>query len=150
HDQCHAVALSNLTLKNGNNAADSAIGALQQVSGNQISTQGSLATRVSAGQFGNITGRLSALRFGAGATLSHWFTAHNQGSAEPFGSGTQVFALDRSALQDMREDGCPVATILPSASSPWGGDLIRTGYGNGESNRAAKSVGTLVGGGAGD
>jgi uncharacterized protein YhjY with autotransporter beta-barrel domain len=73
HDQCHAIAVSTLT--NTGTQFNNALGALQQVSGNEISTQGSLATRVSAGQFGNITGRLNALRLGSGLGPIHGLTA---------------------------------------------------------------------------
>ena len=38
HDQCHAIAVSSLT--NSGGQLNSALGALQQASGNQISTQG--------------------------------------------------------------------------------------------------------------
>ena len=41
------------------------LGALQQVSGEEQSSQGALTTRVSSGQFANISGRLNALRFGS-------------------------------------------------------------------------------------
>jgi len=48
---------------------------LQQVSGNEISTQGSLATRVNAGQAGNIAGRLNALRLGSSFALTQGVSA---------------------------------------------------------------------------
>jgi len=93
HDQCHAIAVSSLT--NTGTQLTSALGALQQVSGNQISTQGSLATRVSAGQFGNITGRLNALRLGSGFSATHGITAFNgnpsDGSALSASTGRPSF-----------------------------------------------------------
>src|SRR6202030_3058645 len=101
HDQCHAIAGANLFT--GATAADTALGALQQVSGNEITTQGSLATRVSSGQFGNITGRLNALRFGSGLSLSQGVIAQNTGFGESFGSGAQAFSFDRASLESTRE-----------------------------------------------
>src|SRR3984893_8875073 len=95
HDQCHAIAGANLINGVGSSAPDTALGALQQVSGNEITTQGSLTTRVSAGQFGNITGRLNALRFGSGASLSQGLTAQNTALGGSFGSGTQAYSFDR-------------------------------------------------------
>src|SRR5581483_12004881 len=44
---------------------------VQQVSGEEVSTRGDLATQVSQGQFANISGRLSALRLGSFTFLSH-------------------------------------------------------------------------------
>jgi uncharacterized protein YhjY with autotransporter beta-barrel domain len=142
HDQCHAIA--GAALFNGVNAAapDSALGALQQVSGNQASTQGALATRVSAGQFGNITGRLNALRFGSSLTLSQGLTASNTGVGGPFGSGTQSFSFDREDLQSTRDDGYPLVANLPAAGSPYGGSFIRTGYSEDGSIRVAQSEGS--------
>jgi uncharacterized protein YhjY with autotransporter beta-barrel domain len=130
HEQCHAIAGANLVNGAGGAAPDSALGALQQVSGNQISTQGSLATRVSAGQFGNITGRLNALRFGSGAVLSQGFTAQNMGFGNSIGSGTETFSFDRASLESAHE-GYLQPISLQSAGLPYGGSFIRTGYGGG-------------------
>ncbi len=47
-----------------NVSAPQLLAALQQISGNELSAQGDLSTQVSAGQFSNISGRLSALRIG--------------------------------------------------------------------------------------
>jgi len=128
HDQCHAIAGANLINGVGSAAPDTALGALQQVSGNEITTQGSLTTRVNAGQFGNITGRLNALRFGASGSLSQGVIAQNTGFGGSFGSGTEAFSFDRASLQSARE-GYSQPVTLQSASSPYGGSLIRTRYG---------------------
>jgi len=48
----------------GYTKSDQLFSALQQVSGEELSAQGSLSTQVSAGQFANISGRLNALRLG--------------------------------------------------------------------------------------
>jgi uncharacterized protein YhjY with autotransporter beta-barrel domain len=128
HDQCHAIAGANLINGVGSVAPDTALGALQQVSGNETTTQGSLTTRVSAGQFGNITGRLNALRFGSSVSLSQGVTAQNMGFGGSFGSGTQAFSFDRASLESMRE-GYSQPVTLQSPGSPYGGSLIRTSYG---------------------
>jgi uncharacterized protein YhjY with autotransporter beta-barrel domain len=138
HDQCHAIAGANLLNGAGAAAPDTALGALQQVSGNQTTSQGSLATRVSAGQFGNITGRLNALRFGAGAALSQGLTAQNTGLGGSFGSGTQVFSFDRDSLESAHEGHAQPIT-LQSPGSLYGGSLIRTSYGGDGSYRVAQA-----------
>jgi uncharacterized protein YhjY with autotransporter beta-barrel domain len=129
HDQCHSIAGANLINGAGSVAPDTAVGALQQVSGNEITTQGSLTTRVSGGQFSNISGRLNALRFGSSLSLSQGVIAQNPGFGGSVGSGTQAFSFDRAALESTRESYSQPVTLL-SASSPYGGSLIRTGYGS--------------------
>jgi uncharacterized protein YhjY with autotransporter beta-barrel domain len=138
HDQCHAIAGSNLVNGAGQAAPDSALGALQQVSGNEISTQGSLTTRVSAGQFGNITGRLNALRFGSGFSSLQGLSAQNMGPGGSFGSGTQPFSFDRASLESARE-GYLQPITLQSPGSMYGGSLIRTSYGGDGSYRVAQA-----------
>lgn len=128
HDQCHAIAGANLINGVGSAAPDTALGALQQASGNEITTQGSLTTRVSAGQFGNITGRLNALRFGSSVSMSQGVITQNTGFGGSFGSGTQAFSFDRVSLESTRE-GYSQPVTLQSASSPYGGSLIKTRYG---------------------
>lgn len=67
-----ATALGNgsATRSLGYTKADQLFGALQQVSGEELSAQGSLSTQVSAGQFANISGRLNALRLGGASSAS--------------------------------------------------------------------------------
>ncbi len=55
--------------------SDQLLGALQQVSGEELSSQGALTTRVSSGQFANISGRLNALRFGTQSAAARGRTA---------------------------------------------------------------------------
>ena len=138
HDQCHAIAGANLINGVGTAAPDTALGALQQVSGNQITTQGSLATRVSAGQFGNITGRLNALRFGSSVALAQGFTAQNTGLGSQSGSGSQPFSFDRASLESASE-GYSRPITLQSPGSLYGGSLIGTGYTNDGSYRVAQA-----------
>ena len=138
HDQCHAIAGANLVNGVGSAAPDTALGSLQQVSGNEVTTQGSLSTRVSGGQFGNIAGRLNALRFGSSVSLSQGVTAQNTGFGGSFGSGSQAFSFDRASLESAREGYSPPVT-LQSADSPYGGSLIRTRYAGDESYRVAQA-----------
>ena len=138
HDQCHAIAGANLINGVGTAAPDTALGALQQVSGNQITTQGSLATRVSAGQFGNITGRLNALRFGSSVALAQGFTAQNTGLGSQSGSGSQPFSFDRASLESASE-GYSRPITLQSPGSLYGGSLIATRYTNDGSYRVAQA-----------
>jgi uncharacterized protein YhjY with autotransporter beta-barrel domain len=138
HEQCHAIAGANLFNGVGSAAPDTALGALQQVSGNEITTQGSLTTRVSAGQFGNITGRLNALRFGASGALSQGVIAQNTGFGGSFGSDTQVFSFDRASLESARE-GYLQPVTLQSGSSLYGGSFIKTRYGGDGSYAVAQA-----------
>jgi uncharacterized protein YhjY with autotransporter beta-barrel domain len=55
--------------------------ALQQISGTQLSAQGTLTTQVSSGQFSNISGRLGALRIGSLGGLSRGPIADNDDSS---------------------------------------------------------------------
>jgi len=138
HDQCHAIAGANLVNGVGSAAPDTALGSLQQVSGNEVTTQGSLSTRVSGGQFGNIAGRLNALRFGASGALSQGVIAQNTGFGGSFGSGSRAFSFDRASLESAREGYSPPVT-LQSADSPDGGSLIRTRYAGDEPHRVAQA-----------
>ena len=137
HDQCHAIAVSALTQNTGFSTQAQALGALQMVSGNQVTTQGSLATRVSSGQFANISGRLTALRFGAGNAISHGSLANNGSSP----SGTQSFYIDRSML----DRGASNSSSQPvtSAFSPTSeGSFVNTGFLNDDSVRLLSDGGT--------
>jgi uncharacterized protein YhjY with autotransporter beta-barrel domain len=69
--QCTAIVVASGGPTSAVTATQPALlGAVQQVSGNQISTQGALALRVGAGQFANISGRLDTLRLGGNLSLS--------------------------------------------------------------------------------
>jgi uncharacterized protein YhjY with autotransporter beta-barrel domain len=52
---------------------------IQQVSGEEIAAQGALSTQASAGQFANIGGRLSALRFGGASAAARGRVAQLEG-----------------------------------------------------------------------
>jgi uncharacterized protein YhjY with autotransporter beta-barrel domain len=144
HDQCHAIAGAFV----GSSAAGSsaayqatALGALTQVSGNEISTQGALATRAVAGQFANISGRLTALRFGADSSFLAGGTAaddENSGWARgdalvadsaPFTAAEPTALLKTALLTDgspqlaraeSAGDTRSVNTASPVSNSPWG------------------------------
>jgi uncharacterized protein YhjY with autotransporter beta-barrel domain len=66
-----------------NLSSDQLLGALQQVSGEELSSQGALTTRVTSGQFANISGRLNALRFGTQSAAARGRTASLTPSASP-------------------------------------------------------------------
>jgi uncharacterized protein YhjY with autotransporter beta-barrel domain len=133
HDQCHAIAGAALINGAGGAAPASALGALQQVSGNEISTQGSLATRVSAGQFGNITGRLNALRLGSNFSLTQG-TSAREISMPPRGSSLaaeapQLFYFDRSAAEpDEQGRGSSQGGLLPVGNFQRPGGLSPANY----------------------
>ncbi|HEY3786521.1 MAG TPA: autotransporter outer membrane beta-barrel domain-containing protein [Steroidobacteraceae bacterium] len=146
HDQCHAIAVSNLNPGQGGfgPVPSSSLGALQQVSGNEISTQGALATRVSAGQFGNITGRLNALRLGSTFALSQGLSAREDSSApggNSFASaGPQTFYIDRSVVDPAAQaDSLSRGTLLPVGSYQNPGALIGTSYNDGSYIHVAQS-----------
>ncbi len=112
HDQCHAIAgAATNSGVFGSAATPQALAALQQVSGNQTTAQGSLASRVSAGQFANISGRLNALRFGSHAAISGGTLASNDDS--PASAGPRSFYFDNA----MFASKAPDLTLLPSAGS---------------------------------
>jgi uncharacterized protein YhjY with autotransporter beta-barrel domain len=146
HDQCHAIAVSSLT--NTGTQLSNALGALQQVSGNQISTQGSLATRVSAGQFGNITGRLNALRLGSGFSATHGITAFDgnpaDGSAVSAAGGRGTFL--GGSFGDWSQG--PSSSGFTPVSLQSQGGLMTTGYSSDGAVRLAQA-GSSSGGSSG-
>lgn len=153
HDQCHAIAVATLSqegpaggLPPGLLPATGTGGAaaVQQVSGNQISTQGALATRVVGGQAANISGRLNALRFGASSALSQGRVAYDGSNASGSDSlasvGPQTFYLDNSMLDSRsRGDGYAPALLLPSQSSQMG-TLSNTAFSSGGPMNLAPSA----------
>lgn len=123
HDQCHAIAESALNSGGLGNAPASALGALQQVSGNQVTAQGSLATRVSSGQFANISGRINALRFGSAVSIGQGTVARSDSTPV----GPQSFYLDSSVLDrsaQNRESSQDVTSLRPLDS----GSFLNTAY----------------------
>jgi uncharacterized protein YhjY with autotransporter beta-barrel domain len=142
HDQCHAIA--GAALINGSTAPDSALGALQQVSGNEISTQGSLATRVSAGQTGNIAGRLNALRLGSSFALTQGVSARadspSPGNSALAAAGPRSFYFDRS-LADLngQGQGSSEAGLVPVGNFQGSGSLLTTNYSSDGSVRVAQA-----------
>ncbi len=138
HDQCHAIAVTDLSAAGVAGVppgGSGALAALQQVSGNQTSAQGALATRVVAGQFANISGRLTALRFGANAALSQGRVAasgsDSSGNAALAATGPRSFYLDRSMLDSGSQgDGFAPNFALPTQSSQTG-SLTNTAFVNG-------------------
>ncbi|HKS56802.1 MAG TPA: autotransporter outer membrane beta-barrel domain-containing protein [Steroidobacteraceae bacterium] len=104
------------------------LAALQQVSGEEIAAQGSLSTQVSAGQFANIGGRLSALRFGTAAAAARGRVA----ALGPASSAPDVEQAHAS-LSGGRALGGGAASDAeaPQARNPWGW-FIESSYGFGD------------------
>jgi len=153
HDQCHAIAVADIAASGGvvspTNGAPlggtGALGALQQVSGNEISAQGALATRVVAGQYANLSGRLNALRFGANAALSQGRVAatgsDTPGSGALASAGPRSFYLDLSMLDSGSQgDGFATNLALPTQSSQTGA-LTNTAFVTGGPVRFAQAEG---------
>ena len=130
HDQCHAIVLGALSTPAGS-SSPAVLGAIQQVSGNQVSAQGALATRVVGGQFANISGRINALRLGVSSSIGQGrvaglddSTPGSRGSLA-FG-GPQRFYLDHSVLDaSARGDG-----FAPDIASPSRGGQGQAGLNN--------------------
>jgi len=116
----------------------SLLGALQQVNGEEVATQGSLATQVPAGQFANIGSRLSSLRYGS-------FNSAMRGRASalnweaPGGGDSYHYASDNFNAGYFTRDGgearlmhtsmgggdvtpsaSPAAREQSAVSNPWG------------------------------
>jgi outer membrane lipase/esterase len=106
------------------------LGALQQVSGEELSSQGALTTRVSSGQFANISGRLNALRFGTTAAAARGRTA----SLYPSPSAPNDYGPDR--------------VIDPSSftNDSFGGNLMPVSFSTADTAPAAGDASTGGGG----
>lgn len=125
------------------------LGAVQQISGEELSAQGDLTTRVANGQFSNIGGRLNALRLGGasvaargrvaafvpatpGAVLSLWSNGTPRQGYRDAASRYEAFApLAGSfgfSLADSRSTAMPRhnaaqgdgQTGTPGVENPWG------------------------------
>jgi outer membrane lipase/esterase len=68
---------------------------IQQASGEEIAAQGTLSTQVSAGQFANIGGRLTALRLGGASAAAHSRVAQLDGALSPSELLAQGFDIDQ-------------------------------------------------------
>jgi len=118
-------------------------GALQQVTGEEVAAQGSLATQVPAGQFANIGSRLNALRYGTfNAAMRGRASALNWGTSgiddtyhyAPDTGGNRYFTRDGGAAQFLHTgmysaDGAASGGTAPSTAAkneeaavpnPWG------------------------------
>jgi uncharacterized protein YhjY with autotransporter beta-barrel domain len=136
HRQCHGIVAGALTPGAASSAAANVLGALQQVSGNDYSSQGALATRVVTGQFTNISARLGVLRMGT--TLPGQFIAFNNS-----------FSLDRNSL-DASSQGDSIAPriSLPLAGQGAEGALMNTAFVGGGSAPALRADAASGGGGS--
>jgi outer membrane lipase/esterase len=115
------------------------LGALHQVSGEEITAQGSLATQVPYGQFSNIASRLSALRYGSfnsvmrgRASALNWGVAgdgdayhyasqnYNSGYFTRDGGSAQFLHSSMTSAGDVAPGASNAASAEPAISSPWG------------------------------
>lgn len=149
HDQCHAiVGAANSPGVSGASAA--AAVAAQQVAGNQVSTQGALATRVVGGQFANISGRLNALRLGVSGSIAQGRVAGLDGSAPSDRSALamgvpQQFYLDRTVLDSSAQaDGFAPDIAPPVRAIQRQAALANAGF------RMALADGSADAGGSGE
>jgi outer membrane lipase/esterase len=109
------------------------LAAIQQVSGEELAAQGSLSTQVSAGQFANIGGRLSALRFGGAAVAA-------RGRVAALGPASNASGVGQSnaSLADAGRSFGGGASADPQGSQvrdPWGW-FVESSYGFGDRDEA--------------
>jgi uncharacterized protein YhjY with autotransporter beta-barrel domain len=122
--QCTAIVVASGGPTSANTTVQPALlGAVQQVSGNEVSTQGALALRVGAGQFANISGRLDALRLGGNLSLTQNLAAFQPGAPTAPGiadtGGPQVFSFTVDPAPGVGQSlGAPEAA----------GGLVRASY----------------------
>lgn len=119
---------STTTTRSLNLSAQELLAALQQISGEEVAAQGSMSTQVSAGQFANIGGRLSALRFGTAATAARGRVAalgapgDSPDPRQSYASLTGGRALGGGAASDAE---------APQVRNPWGW-FLESSYGFGD------------------
>lgn len=90
------------------------LGALQQISGEELAAQGSLSTQVSSGQFANIGGRLNALRLGGASVGARGRVA----ALTPVGltpDSTMTASLMRNSSQSLSLSGAAPYSTQNSA-----------------------------------
>jgi len=119
---------STTTTRSLNLSTQQLLGALQQISGEEVTAQGSMSTQVSAGQFANIGGRLSALRFGTAATAARGRVAA-LGAPDESSDPRQSYA----SLSGGRALGGGAASDAeaPQVLNPWGW-FLESSYGFGD------------------
>jgi outer membrane lipase/esterase len=108
------------------------LAAIQQVSGEEITAQGSLSTQVSAGQFANIGGRLSALRFGTAAAAARGRVAALGPASNTPGVGQSYASLSDSG--GLLGGGAAADAEQPQARNPWGW-FLESSYGFGDKDQ---------------
>lgn len=112
------------------------LAAVQQVSGEELAAQGTLSTQVSAGQFANIGGRLSALRLGNAAAASRGRVAMVQ-------DATPVLAMSQPTGQELYQSGLRLLDDTDSMRRGPGpvehrvGWFVESSYGFGDHDQTA-------------
>ncbi len=119
------------------------LGVMQQVAGEELSAQGVLATRVSSGQFVNISGRLNALRLGTSVSAARGRVASLSPHSDVLSFGPSDLALQRaegfSRAFYGNDDGSANGSFLKTS-------LTSLSYAGSDADAAAES--TTDGGGA--
>jgi len=108
------------------------LAAVQQVSGEELTAQGSLSTQVSSGQFANISGRLNALRFGGAAAAARGRVASLD--AQP--RNRELYAGNES----LPLLGGGASSDSQGADRPWGW-FVESSYGFGDHDQTANEDG---------
>jgi len=111
--------------------------AVQQVSGEELSAQGKLSTQVATGQFTNIAGRLSALRFGGGSTAARGHVAM-LGDPAPSSALAMLDQPVSAGTSSLRP--APGAASDTEVPNPWGW-FIESSYGFGSHDQTANEDG---------
>jgi outer membrane lipase/esterase len=136
--RCNELVQTALDLQNGTalrslelNSTE-LLAAVQQISGEEIAAQGSLSTQVSAGQFANIGGRLSALRFGSAAAVARGRVAALGPASNAPGVGQSYASLSNSGRP--LGGGAASDAEQPRARNPWGW-FLESSYGFGDKDQ---------------
>lgn len=122
------IVRNGATVRSMNYTPAELLKAIQQVSGEEIAAQGSLATQVSSGQFGNIAGRLNALRLGT-------TTASARGRVARLGNDKETYLADARA-QPMSFSGGGASADAAGVQKPFGW-FFESSYGFGDHDQTA-------------
>jgi outer membrane lipase/esterase len=110
------------------------LAAVQQTSGEELAAQGTMSTQVSAGQFANIGGRLTALRLGGASAAAHSRVAQLDDASSP----AQLLAQRVDINERPRLGGGAAADSQSSdASESRFGWFIESSYGFGDHDQTA-------------
>ena len=109
------------------------LAAIQQTSGEELQAQGTMSTQVSAGQFANISGRLTALRLGGASAAAHSRVAQLDDASSP----AHLLAQGVDIGQQPRLGGGAAADSQSSDAESRFGWFIESSYGFGDHDQTA-------------